>query len=182
MEERRKREREREREEKEREKERQRGRFLLGISRVYCIPNILCLLAVLGVEYPNTYPQWGAVVNVERSCCHGYLTVVPNACILVVLDMKANQGKHLQTYLPMTVTHSVHVADRGHAYMVHVASLVQCTTMYIHVCPHMYIYVCPVCIGTTVFSPEFPQGAVGGCVLGRVNNHIKAQKLHPLKD
>ena len=26
----------------------------------------------------------------------------------------------------------------------------------------------------TVFSPEFSQGVVRGCVLGRVNNHIKA--------
>ena len=27
---------------------------------------------------------------------------------------------------------------------------------------------------SSVFSPEFSQGVVGGCVLGGVNNHIKA--------
>ena len=52
-----------------------------------------CLLAVVGVKYLNTCTQWGAAV-VEWSCCHGYLTIVPNTCILVLLDMKANQTKH----------------------------------------------------------------------------------------
>ena len=29
-------------------------------------------------------------------------------------------------------------------------------------------------IGSSVFSPEFSQGVVGGCALGGVSNHIKA--------
>lgn len=33
-----------------------------------------------------------------------------------------------------------------------------------------------------VFSPEFSQGVVGGCVLGEIKSHIKEFKLHLLQD